>query len=90
MHVQATVCALLGLQCIVYMGATDIERQKLNVFRMRLLGAEVRSRVHTACGCSGSACALPRQSASVCVAVMPTRYGATPGCAGVHVPHTHS
>ena len=39
----ATVCALLGLDCIVYMGTTDIERQKLNVFRMRLLGADVRS-----------------------------------------------
>jgi tryptophan synthase beta chain len=38
----ATVCALLGLECIVYMGTTDIERQKLNVFRMKLLGAEVR------------------------------------------------
>ena len=38
----ATVCALLGLKCIVYMGTTDIERQRLNVFRMRLLGAEVR------------------------------------------------
>ena len=37
----ATVCALLGLECIVYMGTTDIERQKLNVFRMKLLGAEV-------------------------------------------------
>src|SRR5689334_10411157 len=37
----ATVCALFGLQCVVYMGATDIERQKPNVFRMRLLGAEV-------------------------------------------------
>ncbi|MCD6284823.1 MAG: tryptophan synthase subunit beta [Anaerolineae bacterium] len=39
----ATVCALLGLECIVYMGTTDIERQKLNVFRMKLLGADVRS-----------------------------------------------
>lgn len=39
----ATACALLGLDCVVYMGAVDIERQKLNVFRMRLLGAEVRS-----------------------------------------------
>jgi tryptophan synthase beta chain len=39
----ATVCALLGLECIVYMGSVDIERQKLNVFRMRLLGAEVRA-----------------------------------------------
>ena len=39
----ATVCAMLGLQCIVYMGAEDISRQSINVFRMRLLGAEVRS-----------------------------------------------
>ncbi len=39
----ATACALLGLECIVYMGAEDIERQKLNVFRMRLMGAEVVS-----------------------------------------------
>jgi len=38
----ATVCALFGLDCVVYMGAEDIERQRLNVFRMRLLGAEVR------------------------------------------------
>ena len=38
----ATVCARLGLKCIVYMGAKDIERQSLNVFRMRLMGAEVR------------------------------------------------
>jgi tryptophan synthase beta chain len=38
----ATVAARLGLECIVYMGARDIERQKPNVFRMRLLGAEVR------------------------------------------------
>jgi len=38
----ATVCALLGLQCIIYMGAKDMDRQSLNVFRMRLLGAEVR------------------------------------------------
>ena len=37
----ATACALLGLPCTVYMGAEDIERQQLNVFRMRLLGAEV-------------------------------------------------
>jgi tryptophan synthase beta chain len=37
----ATVCALLGLECRVYMGALDMERQALNVFRMRLLGAEV-------------------------------------------------
>ena len=38
----ATVCAMLGLRCVVYMGAVDIERQSLNVFRMKLLGAEVR------------------------------------------------
>ena len=38
----ATVCARFGLSCVVYMGAKDMERQKLNVFRMRLLGAEVR------------------------------------------------
>lgn len=38
----ATVCARFGLPCVVYMGAVDIERQKPNVFRMNLLGAEVR------------------------------------------------
>jgi tryptophan synthase beta chain len=38
----ATVCALFGIRCEVYMGATDIERQSPNVFRMKLLGAEVR------------------------------------------------
>ncbi|MFL6587387.1 MAG: tryptophan synthase subunit beta [Luteimonas sp.] len=38
---SATVAARLGLECVVYMGATDIERQKINVYRMRLLGAEV-------------------------------------------------
>ena len=38
----ATVCALFGLPCIVYMGETDMARQQPNVFRMRLLGAEVR------------------------------------------------
>lgn len=37
----ATVCAMLGLECIVYMGASDIERQAPNVYRMRLLGAKV-------------------------------------------------
>ncbi len=37
----ATVCARFGLPCVVYMGATDIERQKPNVFRMKLLGAEI-------------------------------------------------
>ena len=39
----ATVCALFGLDCVVYMGAEDMRRQALNVFRMQLLGAEVRS-----------------------------------------------
>ncbi len=39
----ATACALLGLQCIVYMGTVDMARQQPNVFRMRLLGAEVRA-----------------------------------------------
>ena len=38
----ATVCALFGLECVVYMGATDIERQAPNVFRMKLLGADVK------------------------------------------------
>jgi tryptophan synthase beta chain len=38
----ATVCALFGMECVVYMGAEDMRRQELNVFRMRLLGAEVR------------------------------------------------
>jgi tryptophan synthase beta chain len=38
----ATVCALLGMECIIYMGDVDMERQELNVLRMRLLGAEVR------------------------------------------------
>jgi tryptophan synthase beta chain len=37
----ATVCARFGLPCVVYMGATDVERQKPNVFRMKLLGAEI-------------------------------------------------
>ena len=38
----ATVCALLGMDCVVYMGEEDMHRQELNVYRMRLLGAEVR------------------------------------------------
>ncbi|MBN1581681.1 MAG: tryptophan synthase subunit beta [Anaerolineae bacterium] len=45
----ATVCALLGLDCVVYMGTVDIERQKLNVFRMKLLGAEVRPVASGSC-----------------------------------------
>src|ERR1041385_6018082 len=39
----ATICSLLGMECIVYMGAVDVARQAPNVARMRLLGAEVRS-----------------------------------------------
>lgn len=39
----ATVCALLGLECVIFMGKEDIRRQKLNVFRMELLGAKVES-----------------------------------------------
>ncbi|HSF85250.1 MAG TPA: tryptophan synthase subunit beta [Acidimicrobiia bacterium] len=44
----ATACSLLGLECAVYMGAKDIERQALNVYRMQLLGAEVISVEHGA------------------------------------------
>ena len=39
----ATICAMLGMECIVYMGEKDVERQSLNVFRMKLLGAQVIS-----------------------------------------------
>lgn len=39
----ATVAAMFGMECVVYMGAVDMERQSLNVYRMRLLGAEVRA-----------------------------------------------
>ena len=39
----ATACALMGMECIIYMGALDIERQRVNVERMRMLGAEVRA-----------------------------------------------
>jgi tryptophan synthase beta chain len=38
----ATVCALMGMECVIYMGTEDMRRQELNLFRMRLLGAEVR------------------------------------------------
>jgi tryptophan synthase beta chain len=44
----ATVCALLGFECVVYMGTEDMRRQELNVFRMRLLGAEVRGAINEA------------------------------------------
>ena len=39
----ATVCALFGFKCIIYMGAKDVERQKPNVFKMKLLGAEIKT-----------------------------------------------
>jgi tryptophan synthase beta chain len=45
----ATVCALLGLDCVVYMGVEDMRRQRPNVFRMRLLGAEVRPVTSGSC-----------------------------------------
>src|SRR5688572_23791252 len=45
----ATVCALFGLKCVVYMGAEDMRRQAANVFRMRLLGAEVVGVNNGAC-----------------------------------------
>ena len=44
----ATACARFGLECVVYMGEEDVRRQKLNVFRMKLLGAEVRPVVSRA------------------------------------------
>jgi tryptophan synthase beta chain len=47
----ATVCALFGMECVVYMGTEDMRRQSLNVFRMRLLGAEVK-------GVSSGSCTL--------------------------------
>lgn len=45
----ATVCALLGMECIIYMGAVDCERQKLNVFRMKMLGAKVGAECVCVC-----------------------------------------
>ncbi len=45
----ATVCALMGFECVVYMGTEDMRRQELNVFRMRLLGAEVRGVASGSC-----------------------------------------
>lgn len=43
----ATVCARFGLECVVYMGAEDVRRQALNVFRMKMLGATVSYRSPT-------------------------------------------
>jgi tryptophan synthase beta chain len=45
----ATACALFGMECVVYMGAEDVRRQALNVYRMRLLGAEVRTVTSGTC-----------------------------------------
>ena len=50
----ATVCALMGMECVVYMGKTDVERQRVNVERMKMLGARVGSshfRKHDTEGC---------------------------------------
>lgn len=58
-HLQATVCAKFGLPCIIYMGAKDMERQALNVFRMRLLGAEVSPGFN-----DGTAPVVPREGCS--------------------------
>jgi len=46
---SATIAARLGLECVVFMGSEDIERQKMNVYRMRLLGAEVRAVTSGTC-----------------------------------------
>ena len=43
----ATACALLGLECIIYMGAVDMERQSLNVFKMRILGVHSLGLIST-------------------------------------------
>ena len=43
----ATVCAKFGMECIVYMGAEDVRRQALNVFRMKMLGAKVRRELYS-------------------------------------------
>jgi cysteine synthase len=57
----ATVCALLGMDCTVYMGAVDCERQKLNVFRMNMLGAKVKRAL--ALSLSLCVCLAPRWQA---------------------------
>ena len=45
----ATVCARFGMECVIYMGAEDVRRQALNVFRMEMLGAKVVPSHHTWC-----------------------------------------
>ena len=81
----ATVCALLGLSCDVYMGAEDMERQSLNVFRMQLLGADVRrvdagSRTLEGRDQRGDA-RLGRQRARQ---LLPARLGARPASVSAH------
>ncbi len=71
---SATVAARLGLECLVYMGATDIERQKINVYRMKLLGATVipvtsgsatlRTRSTKRCATGSPTCATPSTSSA--------------------------
>lgn len=64
-HLQATVCARAGLECVVYMGEKDMERQALNVFRMRLLGAEVSPAGRGGCTRQGAGQAI------LCVVLSP-------------------
>ena len=76
----ATVAALLGMECLVYMGVEDMERQKLNVYRMRLLGAEVRG-VETGTG-------TLKDAVSQCMREWTTRIADTHYCLGsVMGPH---
>jgi len=76
----ATAAALLGMECLVYMGVEDMERQKLNVYRMRLLGAEVRG-VKTGTG-------TLKDAVSQCMREWTTRIADTHYCLGsVMGPH---
>ena len=76
----ATAAALLGMECLVYMGVEDMERQKLNVYRMRLLGAEVRG-VETGTG-------TLKDTVSQCMREWTTRIADTHYCLGsVMGPH---
>ena len=76
----ATAAALLGMECLVYMGVEDMERQKLNVYRMRLLGAEVRG-VETGTG-------TLKDAVSQCMREWTTRIADTHYCLGsVMGPH---
>ncbi|MBP5395355.1 MAG: tryptophan synthase subunit beta, partial [Candidatus Methanomethylophilaceae archaeon] len=76
----ATAAALMGMECLVYMGVEDMERQKLNVYRMRLLGAEVRG-VETGTG-------TLKDAVSQCMREWTTRIEDTHYCLGsVMGPH---